>query len=207
MSSIYIDFRDTAAYVTDPAGAVFAGGSPATGNGGQAYPVTGAGLTYGWSAVIGTIQDQLATNIPQLAGIAYRQNSTGIITFQLDLTGLGGAGNYKIGLALGHQTSANGGQYAEVKDAATSLFTVSGVDMTTANNFVDATGVVRSAANWLANQALQTVTFAGTMLTLNIGDPAASAAGYSCLACLYVEKVAASTPKLAPQQGNGGSYQ
>lgn len=198
MPSIYINFRDTAGFVTDPAGSVFAGGSPATGNGGSAYPVTGAGLTYGWTTVVGTIADRVNTNIAQLAGITYRQNSTGTITFQLDLTGLGGAGQYNIGLALGDASDANGPQYAELKDGSTSLFTVSGVDMTTANNFVDATGVVRAESAWLASQALKSVTFGGSMLTLNIGDPAAAASGFTCLACLYVASAGGSpaTPML-----------
>lgn len=190
MSSIYIDFRATAGFVTDPAGATYCIG--------DAYPVTRGGVTFGWTAgVNATTADRLNTNIAQLAGINYQQN-TFTQSFTFDLTAFGGAGQYDIGLAMGDASAANGPQFAEVKDGSTSLFTVNGVDMTTANNFVDATGVVRAESAWLAGQALKTVTFGGSTLTLIIGDPAAGGVGYSCLACLYVANAGASpsTPML-----------
>lgn len=180
MSSLFVDFRATLGFVTDPAGAVMCLE--------DAYPVTRAGYTYGWTALPGGAADRVNTNPPQLAGINYQNNGL-TATFQLDLAPLGGAGSYKIGLALGDPSTNNGIQKAVAKDGSTVLFTATGT-MSAVNKFIDATSVERDVSVWLASQGYQTVSIAGSSLTLVIGN---AASGFTCLACLYIQRVSVSS--------------
>ena len=180
MSSIFIDFRSTSAFVTDPSGATFCLS--------DAYPTTRAGLTFGWTLIPGGNADRLATNPAQLAGINYQSNGVHA-DLQVDLAGLGGSGTYKIGVALGDPTTNNGIQNAVFKDGATTLFTVNGT-MSAANKFIDATSVERDVSVWLSSQGYQTVSISGSSLVVTIGN---AASGFTCLSCLYLEKIVASS--------------
>lgn len=193
MANVFIDFRDTAAFVTDPANSTYSIGA--------IYPETRAGFTFGWTVGTGGAGSALSTHADlsasdaHLAGICYRDNTLSACTFAIDLPD--GAGTYKIGLAMGAATAPEPEQHAIFKDGATTLFTVSNSVGPGTNEFVDATGVVRTEATWLSGQAYQTVTMAGTQLTVTIGGGSAGS-GFSCLACLYVEFVppASATPML-----------
>jgi hypothetical protein len=189
MSSIFIDFRDTSGYVSDPAGATYCLGGLA-----DTYPITRGGVTFGWTdgTNFGASADRDNTNIPQLAGINYIQNTPGILApFRLDLTSLGGPGTYKIGAAFGDASGAQGIQIAAFMDGATTLFTVNGTT-TGANDFVDATSVNRTNTTWLAGQAYQMVSIAGSSLTVVLGN---AASGFTCISCLYVEFIPTATAR------------
>jgi hypothetical protein len=182
MSSIFLDFRATSGYVTDPAGATYVVLE-------DLYPTTRAGVTFGWNTAPSGDADRDNTNIAQLAGINYVNNTT-TAQFILEFGGLsgGGIGTYKIGLALGDATTNNGIQKAVVDDTV-APFTATGT-MSAANKFIDATGVERSNTAWLTGQAYQTVTGTGGGVIVTIGG---AASGFTCLSCLYAEFIPTAT--------------
>ena len=85
------DFRNTASYVTDPAGDTYVLST-------TAYPTKGSGVTYGWvKTSLVTGRDRNAKLDPRLAGINYATNGSPA-TFYVDLPS---AGSYSLALALG----------------------------------------------------------------------------------------------------------
>lgn len=132
--------------------------------------------------------DRDTGNPSNLASIWYVLNSTpdpGILAIDF------AAGDYKIGCALGDFSSAQGAQKMVVKDGSTVLLTVTG-NQSSANEFIDASGTLLTAANWKANQTPQTVTLAGTTLTFEFG--VGSGSGITCASCLSIELVTAPPP-------------
>lgn len=178
---IGINFRKTLAYVTDDAGYAACLG--------EVYPFTRNGLTFGWNLDISAAgtNDLLNTNIPQLAGENHGQVAAAIRTFTLDLPE--GPGTYLIGAAFGDASVSRGPIEARVKDGATVLFTLTGVSTSAANKFLDATGVERDASAWLAGQAFQTVTIAGSTLTVDINLDDGNTGGFVMIACLTAQKI------------------
>lgn len=153
-----INFRATAGYVTDGAGRTYCLD--------EVYPVTRAGLTFGWDAS-GNTRDRTTGTDPRLAGIFFISNTSSRL-FRLDgLT----AGEVQIHVAMGDTFTANNAQI-EIRDSdATTILWDHRFVTLAANEYGDAQEVVRaSAANWVANEQPRTVTITGTSIYLRIGQ-------------------------------------
>lgn len=157
------------------------------------YPVVRNGFSFGYLTTGIVSSSDVAEPNQHLCGIHYIQNAAAPDTFRLDLAAFGGPGTYQIGIALGNPSGAVQNQRLVAKDGATTLFTVGGVgagNTSAAYKYLDATGVERDGSVWDSAQAYQTVTITGTVLdivldTYNDGI----STGYTCLACLSVQKV------------------
>ncbi len=198
------DFRNTASFVSDPAGDV--GVLPTT-----AYPTNNNGLTYGWvNTHLVNGRDRIATQDPRLAGVNFAYNGTPA-TFNV---GLPSAGTYTLSLAMG-----DAGYEAcwvdcqiQFKDGSTVLATIA-KGLTEQNFFDDAEGNNWSAANWPSDNLTQQVTLSGTVLTVVVGTTHVTGDD-TPIAFLGVAQVGSGSPNfsvsaspasLSIQQGNQGS--
>jgi hypothetical protein len=153
------DFRDTAAFVTDGANCTYV---DLVVGGNSAYPVTRNGVTFGWNtqANINT-RDRLNTNDPRLAGVQWGSGAP-VLDFRVDLLAVG---DYAIDLGLGDETGGSGVVNSKAYDNTTLLATLNAASAT--GHYVDATNIDRtSAANWVANHATVTKTFASTIFRI-----------------------------------------
>jgi hypothetical protein len=177
------DFRASLAYVTDGATDHFFNGFT-----GSPYPITTAqGNTAGWESVTGSTissANRSTTVDHRLAGIVYAPNdgsSSG--TFRIDLPA---PGSYNIRMACGDASNEQRCSL-ELFDDTTSLgVLLDRADTVAAGRFWDATGVLRtSAANWVANNAPLTVTFASSICRFKLGGLATSLV--NPIAYFYIE--------------------
>lgn len=157
---IGIDFRDTAGYVTDPAGYTYCLA--------ELYPTVRGGATFGWvTAIAGKTRDRSTTVDPRLAGIAFQGNTTTKATFRVDLPATGAVDIY---CAMGDMGGANG-TYLEIFDNTTSLGVIvadGGPGVVPVGSFKDATNTTYTAANWPASNAKATKTFTTTTCIIAI---------------------------------------
>ncbi len=154
------DFRNSKAYVSDPAGSSYVLAS-------TAYPTQGNGITYGWvKTSLVQARDRNAQLDPRLAGINYANNGSPA-TFYVDLPS---AGTYNLSLAMGDAGYQACWVQCQIQflDGANVLATVTGVS-TNMGFFYDATGKNWSAAAWPGSNQSQQVTLAGTRLTVVVG--------------------------------------
>jgi hypothetical protein len=191
------DFRSGTSYVTDPS---YAGAVTTPNSNGQAYPTlytngAGATITAGWTSTAIDARNRSANNDPRLSGIQF-DASTGqaVRTFRVSLPA---AGPYNIALAMGDP--ANGQtQCVSLEDNTAAFATYTSV-RTPPNSFMDATGAVYRAANWVTSNATLAYTFSSTTFNVVIGcgTPGAS----STLA--HVRVTSASSPAGNPPAVTG----
>ena len=154
------DFRNSAAFVSDPAGDTYVLAT-------TAYPTTVNGVTFGWvktGLVYG--RDRNATLDPRLAGINYADNGSPA-TFYVDLPS---PGTYSLSLAMGDASYEQCLVQCQVQffDGTTLLATVKG-GLIAAGYFYDAQASQWSAAAWPTSNLSQQVTLTGTRLTMVVG--------------------------------------
>lgn len=177
------EFRATSGYVTTATNDTYSLG--------EISPVTRNGITFGWDADR-TPQSRDRTtgspNNPKLSGIIFQQNTNGQITFTVTLPN---AGQWDIRAAFGD--NANGQtQYVVLKDNTTAFATYSAV-ATSADQYMDAGGTVRtSAADWFSNNASLSRTFSSTTFNVVIGDPGSAAGNSSTVAYLEITSAGSS---------------
>src|SRR5271166_4664226 len=201
--SFGFDFRNTASFVTDPAGDTYI--LPTT-----AYPTQGNGVTYGWvktSPVQG--RDRSTSVDPRLAGINFVSNNSPA-TFYVDLPS---AGTYNLSLAMGDEGYWQCTTQCQIQflDGSTVLATVTG-GATNLGYFYDAQGKNWSAAAWPTSNLSQQVTLTGTRLTVVVGTNKATG-DYTPIAFLGMAQISgspnftlsASPASLSIQQGNQGT--
>jgi hypothetical protein len=179
-----VDFRATSGYVTDPTNCTY---ETLTGSPYVNYPTTTPqGSNIGWetSSFAWLNSRDRSTGVDaRLAGILYNSNANTPV-YRIDLPA---TGSHNIGLAMGDMGSS---QAATVvfKDDITTISTVSGTFA--AANFLDATGVSRTAAAWPGSQALLAHTFASTIFRAELGTGSANS-GF--IAHLYIESAGGAT--------------
>jgi hypothetical protein len=186
------NFRATSAYVTDPTCARDSGANTGYVLASDAYPTTrtvnGQSFTFGWVADVSAdlyALDEDVTN-PQLAGINYVTNGTGVRTFRVTLPSAG----MTIRVRIAGGGAIYGGYTIDITalDNTTTLFSVSA--STSSGSFVDANNTVRtSAADWLANNAAQTVTMVSATLNIRLN------ATISPISTVQIEQVSTAKPK------------
>lgn len=184
MASRAINFRAGSGYVTDGAGEGV--------NVGNSGFNTGSGLTVAWSADLTANARDRSTSVDRrLAGLVFQANNGTTRDFTVTLPD--GAGYYEIGLALGDASNAMPDMRCELFDNTTSFALIAGA--TAAGEFLDAAGVVRTAAAWPGSHVLITRTFASSTLVVRIGK---NGTGSTPIAHLYTNKT---TPPAADLSG------
>lgn len=176
MSSIGLNFRANAGYVTDGAGETYVVG--------DVYPTSRGGWTFGWETTGALTLDRDNAGDPRLAGLNYAP--TAQRTFRLDLPA---SGDYIVRAAFGDAASGQSVPWL-LKDDSTTFASTTGLSGG-ANQFKDATDVNRtSQADWGTNNASVLRTFGSTILRLVSNDNGQNVV----IAHLYVE-----------QDGGGGA--
>ena len=154
------DFRNTAGFVTDPAGDTYV--LATTG-----YPTTINGVTFGWLQTPQVqARDRNAQLDARLAGINFVNNGSPA-TFDVDLPS---PGTYNLSVALGDAGYQQCWVQCQVQflDGSTVLATLT-VGSTQLGYFYDAQGKNWSAAVWPTSNLSQQVTLTGTHLTVVVG--------------------------------------
>lgn len=155
-----IDFRQSNAYVTDPANYDYDTEARAA-----AYPWTTAqGNNVGFeigSTLDLVYRDRSAVIDARLAGLA-RSDTVSPLTFRIDLPA---TGNYTISGAFG-DAGFGAPTGWDLYDTASSLGTLASGADTPAGSFRDPTNVNRTAAAWPGSQATVTKTFATTIMRI-----------------------------------------
>ena len=148
-TSIKINFRATAGFVSDGVGEVHCLGEP--------YPTTIGGLPMGFSSDISSgganqVRDRGGTSTVEVAGIAFQANGGSTIDFKIDF---GGPGSCVVRLAAGDMGAAQT-QKIVIKDGpgGSTLATVSGA--TVNGDFRDANSVTWTDTNWVASNTSKT---------------------------------------------------
>src|SRR5271169_5849562 len=196
------DFRNTAAFVTDPPGDTYV--LPT-----MKYPTTANGVTFGWvktSLVQG--RDRNPKLDPRLAGINLITNGSPA-TFYVDLPS---PGTYNLSLAMGDAGYEECWKQCQIQflDGNTLLATLT-EGVTYLRYFYDAVGNNWSAAAWPGSNVSQQVTLTGTRLTMVVGTNQATG-DFTPIAFLGVSQgsgssnftMSASPASLSIQQGNQG---
>jgi hypothetical protein len=197
------DFRNTAAFVTDPPGDTYV--LPT-----MKYPTTANGVTFGWvktSLVQG--RDRSLKVDPRLAGVNLITNGSPA-TFYVDLPS---PGTYNLSLAMGDAGYQECWKQCQIQflDGNTVLATLSR-GSTNLGYFYDAAGNNWSAAVWPGSNVSQQVTLTGTRLTVVLGTNQATG-DFTPIAFLGVSQgsgssnftMSASPASLSVQQGNQGT--
>lgn len=202
-----INFRATAGFETDGAGQTHCLG--------EAYPITRAGKTFGFStSLTANSRDRVSTFPPELAGVVFRSNAAGVVSFRFDLPE--GPGNYLMRLAFGDAGSEQEIR-ATVRDGVggTVLLNVNGTSGAASDtggfSWFDATGVKRQGApetglpgfatSWPFTNAAASVTLTGPLI-IELATSTASAS--TTLAHVSLEGVAAA-PVITGPSGAAGA--
>ena len=179
------DFRNTASFVTDPAGDTVV--LPT-----MAYPMHANGLTFGWLNPYLVQGRDVSTAVdPRLAGINFASNGLAA-TFYVDLPS---PGTYNLTLAMGDEGWRSCWVACQIQffDGKSLVGTVARHDIP-ARRFTDARGTAWSAAAWPVSNLPLPMTLTGTRLTMVVGTTKATK-GYTSIAFLGI--AAAAKPNLS----------
>jgi len=183
------DFRATDTFVTDPADCTYVLMEDTS-------PTTRNGATFQWTNSINLdSRDRTTSGDTRLSGINFV--AAGSASSVWDLT-LPTTGDYDIYMAAGDQAATQRINLT-VGDSGTAFITIADVLTTDADFYIDASGAIRSRAQWIADSARGgtkvTHTFSTTTLRLTIGNGGISDA--TTIAHLFVSQVAGAgrTPK------------
>jgi hypothetical protein len=186
-----INFRQTLAYVTDGANESWEGDGSA-GPTIPTYPRTTAqGNTVGWESGAGVsvnARDRNSGNTARLAGCHFAADGTHVNNFRIDLPS---AGNYNVRIASGDPSYARSSK-VEMFDTSTSRGVLCNGSTGAANSFLDASGTVRTAATWAANNTSAAITFTTTICRFRVGAGSGSI-GDSPIAHVYIESAGGAT--------------
>lgn len=163
-----IDFRATSGYVTDPANCDYEIGLAVN------YPRTTPvqGVVVGWESISSSLLTRdRNTGTPKLAGVVGFANAltADVGVYRMDLSASGLSWDFRI--AVGDHDNQCQNQTIELFDNVTSVgVIVNNGDTLAPDKWFDATGVLRtSSADWIANNAPLTVTFASSILRIKFG--------------------------------------
>lgn len=162
---IGLDFRASSGFVTDPNYAVpVLGETSAT----TKNAANGSSVTFQWMSFPGGTRDRSASVDPRLAGINFISSTAQ----EFRITGFT-PGTYNVGVAMGDEGSlqGNAGQPFTIDfndgTGGTNLLHVSETGVISANNYVDATSVLRTSdTDWVANNKTSQITTSSTTLSI-----------------------------------------
>jgi hypothetical protein len=192
MASKYLNFRATAGYVTDTAGQTYV----ITDDTYSPGPTVRGGHTFGWinasQPANSNHRDRDNTNDSRLAGMAFQGNDGNTSTFRLNVSS---GQQYAIHIALGDASNPQSNYYALLQDDASTITTINVAGGSSAGQWVDATGVVRTSdADWISNSAAVTHTFSSAIFYITIGTPTSTSSVTPLAHLALVEVVAAGQP-------------
>lgn len=190
-----IDYRGTAAFVTDPTN--YASEDFNGTDFGTDYPTTTPqGNTVGWETATTGINGTDRSNAvnARLAGVNYAGANFGANTFRVDLPATGSHG---IQGAFGDQGFAQGPFTVELLDGATVFATPVNSGSAGANQYFSANGTLRTSdANWVTNNPVAgggadeiTHTFTSTIFRVRITPSGSSAA---VIASIFIQSAGSS---------------
>ncbi|MGI8549039.1 MAG: DUF2341 domain-containing protein, partial [Gemmatimonadaceae bacterium] len=163
---IGINFRGSAAYVTDGANETYALHF-------DTYPTTRGGVTFGWVTYADFNIDRSTTVPPELAGVGEQPNNGTQANLRIDLPA---PGTYDIRLAQGDAVQGQARQYIEVLDGTTSVLVNSNAG-NAGGEFYDANNTKWTTATWPTSNTPKRVTFSGTEVHVKLGTPTADING------------------------------
>jgi hypothetical protein len=181
------NFRATATYVTDGLDTTYV--IETGSNAPNQYPITRNGVTFGWLGVAGAYatRNRSLSNDVRLAGCHFANNGNSLVAkkFRVDLPA---AGDYTLWLAMGDPANPATNATVAIYDGTT-LIAGYGPTNLAGNQFIDATGVVRSAASWVSAGAGSplSASFATTTLFIDVGNTAS--AGASPISHLFISQI------------------
>lgn len=185
------NFRDTLAYVTDPANTQWSGGSSIV-HPDTTYGVQPAGWTSGYGPSGTEGRDLNAGIDARFAGCFTINNNLGeVLRYRVTLDA---PGTFDIWVAFGNYNNPaySYSHHWRIYDTTTLLDTKTAI----ANNgqqFADANGTNHTSySNWIANATPIRLTFSTQIFEIRFGDPAALASSSTRLAHLRIASVAAS---------------
>lgn len=184
MAFLGINFRATSGYVTN--------GTDETHSLGETYPTTRGGLTFGFSSsAAANARDRNSGIDRRLAGMVGQPNASGTNDFRLDLPG--GAGTYRIKLALGDAEFGQNHRCLILDGTGGStLATINNATLT--GQWVDAGNTVRfSASGWVTDNATIELTFTANHLVLRLGSHS-SGSSSTTISHLAIEQVGGGPP-------------
>lgn len=200
-TTISIDFRATAGYVTDPANATYSlCNSDASYAGG---PVNRGGATFGWTAVYADAERDRSSSVSdkRFAGVCQRPNTGTQAVFRLDVT----AGTYDVWVAMGDADNDQSYQHVEIYDNATLRGTMNDTDGTTTGNFDDSTGTQYSVANFYSSGVkFSSVSLSSGIFIMKVGTTS-NVGGNSTPSHITLTAVS-SSPSLLPILHAGDEY-
>lgn len=164
------------------------------------YPTTRNTVTFGSTLDIGdNRRDRGGAVNCKLQGISFNENNAANQgTIRVDVPA---SGQYKVRLAMGEGNGFAAGANQKAlfvdSDTTTVLATITAASVS-ADHWIDATGVDRTEATWLASNAQLTVTLTGTSFYLKYGYGDGSTSGNTFIAYLELEQVMAPTPTPTP---------
>ena len=168
-----LNFRAISTVVTDGADETYVQADP--------YPTVRNVSTFGWLSNTSTIQvrDRSTTVDRRLVGLHFTEASTGA-SFQIDLPS---SGDYLIRAAYGDGANPQTINISLLDDGVV-FSSVTGD--AGANQFFDAAGVLRTAAEWPSSNTSLSRTFSTTSLILRINSTAVASYG---VAHLFLDQV------------------
>jgi len=146
-TAVGVDFRATVGFVSDPPG----------------YTVN---VGTGWTAPPTGARDRSRSVDPRLAGCVFVLNETGVTAiYSVSVQ----PGPYLLRLALGDATTVQR-QNCLLYDGSRELAVVAEDHGTQGGSFIDATGIVRTAATWVTANAARPLTIESGTLRLLLGN-------------------------------------
>lgn len=165
------NFRDTAAFVTDPADTQFCGADAPENS---QYPTTANGVTFGWDGTTNLTDANRDSGIDaRLAGVILVPNTAQRV-FRVDLPN---TGNYTVHVAAGDQSVAYRAYWQILDDASVLATHDNTASAQLGGRFYDETDVVRLTAAWPSDEVGVEYTFSSspTIFRLKLGGNNASA--------------------------------
>jgi hypothetical protein len=141
---------------------------------GAAYPDGRKTLTFGWSNATGiNVRDRSTSTDHRLSGVTFiaaantnttcsTRGSTKYFIVNLP----NGAGMYSVTLAAGDQGGVTHGNFLICDGTVATALATFGSVTVAATSFLDATGTIYTAANWVTSQTPISLTFTGTAMHL-----------------------------------------
>jgi hypothetical protein len=153
------------------------------------YPVNRNSVTFGTSGGPLESRDRNSSLDPRLAGQIQVTNANPTQgTLRIDLPA---PGDYRIRLAVGDAGSTQAYQYAEIRDGlgGSVLLAIDEPTGTLAGQWIDAGGVKRGAANWIANNQALVISPTGAVLEIVVGEPGTGQLSSSTVAHVLLQKL------------------
>lgn len=174
-----LNFRETSGFVTDGADETYVLNN-------DGYPKTRNGITFGWDTLPTGGRDRDSGVDARLAGMNFQNNNGTQLECRFDLDN---AASHDIRAAFGDTSFTQAPLYTQFKDNTTVFATIDDATGTLENEYIDASGVLRTEAAWPGSNVSINRAFTSTILRVLIGTPDSQALS-SVIAHLRLDEIA-----------------